>query len=251
MLNFDKLDRRVDALERAVNERQQTEDLEDIKHVSKRYKMVFGKFVQEELSLIEDVTTNAKIRLLDHLVDGFQEPKLSAPVEKPPPKKKVNVTSKQKPILKKPPPSPKTLSDIEKLSDRELMEACIAKSNAPRLNLSRLPFSNYRNTFEESINRPASNGSMLRSAASSADSEFTRKLPTRFGAKIKPVKRSDSRIEGDSNPMKDWLKKGTNNSKPSSSQTPTSSTPKSNNDVTQNNEDMVNVTDSSNDYESS
>ena len=35
MLNFDKLDRRVDALEKAVNERQQTEDLDDIKRVSK------------------------------------------------------------------------------------------------------------------------------------------------------------------------------------------------------------------------
>ena len=217
MLNFDKLDRRVDALEKAVNERQQTEDLDDIKRVSKRYKLIFGKFVEEELSLIEDVTTNAKIRLLDQLEDGLQEPKLSAPVDKPPPKKKATVTqkatvtSKTKPILKT-----KTGKAATKKQDRDGVSEAKKDVSNLRVNLSRLPFSNYRNKFEESIVRPSN-----------------------------PVNPEDR--------LRAWLNRSTKNSdsNPSSSQSPSTSTPKSDNDVTLNNEDLVNVTDSSNEYESS
>ena len=221
MLNFDKLDRRVDALEKAVNERQQTEDLDDIKRVSKRYKLIFGKFVEEELSLIEDVTTNAKIRLLDQLEGGLQEPTLSAPVDKPPPKKKATVTqkttvtSKTKPILKKPQPSTKNKSGKASTQKQDRDGASEAKKDVSnlRVNLSRLPYSNYRNKFEESMNRP-------------------------------PNQPEDR--------LRAWLNKSSKNldSNLSSSQSPSTSTPKSDNDVTPNNEDLVNVTDSSNEYES-
>ena len=84
-----------------------------------------------------------------------------------------------------------------------------------RVNLSRLPFSNYRNKFEESMIRPPNQSN--------------------------PEDR-----------LRAWLNRSTKNldSNPSTSQSPSTSTPKSDNDVTLNNEDMVNVTDSSNEYES-
>ena len=221
MLNFDKLDRRIDALEKAVNERQQTEDLDDINRVSKRYKLIFGKFVEEELSLIEDVTTNAKIRLLDQLEGGLQEPKLSAPVDKPPPKKKATatqkttVTSKTKPVVKKPQPSTKNGKATTQKQDRDGASEATKDVTNLRVNLSRLPFSNYRNKFEESMIRP----------------------PTQSNPEDR---------------LRAWLNRSTRNldSNPSTSQSPSTSTPKSDNDVTLNNEDMVNVTDSSNEYES-